>query len=93
MPREAFQKAAGTHARARLNRHALVQLINRIPTDIDILREQLVRHLVLLQDVVIGPRARERGPEQEAEHPAPAQPVCQPRGPLVQTDSQPHERI
>ena len=53
-----------------LDSHALVQLINRISTDIDILGEQLVRHLVFLQDIVVGPRAREGGTEQEAEHSA-----------------------
>ncbi len=53
-----------------LDSHTLVQLINGISTDIDILCEQLIRHLVFLQDVVIRPRAREGRPEQEAEHPA-----------------------
>lgn len=61
------------------NRHALVQLDNGgigriavvvVTTDIDVLGEQLVRHLVLLQDVVVGPRAREGGAEEEAEDPA-----------------------
>ena len=53
-----------------LDSQALVQLINRISTDIDILGEQLVRHLVFLQDIVVGPRAREGGTKQEAEHSA-----------------------
>lgn len=56
-----------THAFS-LNGHALVQLVNRIPTDIDVLGEQLVRHLVFLQNVVVGARAREGGAEEEAEH-------------------------
>lgn len=57
-------KAARIRARMRfLDGHTLVQLINRISTDIDILGEQLVRHLVLLQDVVVRPRAREGGTE------------------------------
>lgn len=41
-----------------------------VTTDINVLGEQLVRHLVLLQDVVVGPRAREGGAEEEAEDPA-----------------------
>ena len=36
-------------------------------TDIDVLREQLVRHPVFLQYVVVGARAREGGAEEEAE--------------------------
>ena len=39
-------------------------------TDIDVLREQLVRHLVLLQYVVVGARAREGGAEEESEESA-----------------------
>ena len=49
--------------RKTLDSHTLVQLINGISTDIDILCEQLIRHLVFLQDVVIRARAREGGPE------------------------------
>ena len=56
-----------------LNRHALVQLVNGIPTDIDILREQLIRHLVFFQYVVVRPRARERRAEEEAEDSVAAQ--------------------
>lgn len=70
MPHQRPLKAAKTDACVHLDSHALVQLINRISTDIDILREQLVRHLVFLQDVVVGPCAREGGAEEEAEHPA-----------------------
>ena len=51
-----------------LNRHALIQLVNGISTDIDILREQLVGHFVFLQYVVVGARARERGAEEKAEY-------------------------
>ena len=54
---------------ASLDRHALVQVINRISaTDIDILREQLVRHPVFLQYVIVGARARKGGAEEEAKH-------------------------
>lgn len=61
------------------NRHALVQFDNggigrmavvMVTTDIDVFGEQLVRHLVFLQDVVVCPRAREGGAEEEAEDPA-----------------------
>lgn len=69
MPHKAFETAR-VHLCMHLDGHTLVQLINRISTDIDILCEQLVRHLVLLQNIVVGPRARERGSEQEAKHPA-----------------------
>ena len=69
MPHKTFETAR-VHVCMHLDGHTLVQLINRISTDIDILCEQLVRHLVLLQDIVVGPRARERGSEQEAKHPA-----------------------
>ena len=56
-----------------LNRHALVQLVNGIPSSyIDILREQLVRHLVFFQYVVVCARARKRGAEEEAEDPVAA---------------------
>lgn len=41
-----------------------------VTTDIDVFGEQLVRHLVFLQDVVVCPRAREGGAEEEAEDPA-----------------------
>lgn len=67
---EGLSNAARIHACMHLNSHTLVQLINRISTDIDILCEQLVRHLVFFQDVVISPRAREGGTEEEAEHSA-----------------------
>ena len=53
-----------------LNGHALVQFDNggiAAVTDIDVLREQLVRHLVFLQYVVVGARAREGGAEEETE--------------------------
>ena len=58
-----------THSKQRmfLNGDALVQLVDGIPTNIDILREQLVRYLIFLQHVVIGAHARERGAEEEAE--------------------------
>lgn len=65
---EGLSNAAKIHTSRHLNSHTLVQLIDRISTDIDILCEQLVRHLVFLQDVVISPRAREGGTEEEAEH-------------------------
>lgn len=38
-------------------------------THINILRQQLIRHLILLKDVIINRRASKRAPEQESEKP------------------------
>lgn len=42
-------------------------------THVDIILEQLVRRLVVCQDVVVGPRAGERCAKQESEQSVPAE--------------------
>ena len=88
MKRNAMQCHARGHTHiSSLNRHTFIQLINRISTDIDILREQLIRHLIFLQNVVISARARERGAEEEAKHPASSGGKSQPASPPAQKKS------
>ena len=52
-----------------LDSQTLIQLINRISTDIDIFSEEFIRDLVLLEDVIVGASTCEGRAEEEAENP------------------------